>query len=146
MNNHEHRLLSRLIRRTGTILLAAVTSVHADESIRFNVVKDDATERHISIIPGAGYTENGVLKHSHNPNSIVYQYARMLERLRRESREISAADEVMDTGSQALDPRMGTPAEENPERVFATDRERKTVLKELIELEKRSGKVLPPTD
>lgn len=148
MNNHEQRLLSRLIRGTGTVvLLAAVTSVHAEESIRFNVVKDDATERHISIVPETGYTENGVLKNSHNPNSIVYQHARMLERLRRESREISAAEEIADADPAVIDPLAGTPVEEKkPDPVFSAGRERKTVLEELIELEKRSGRALPPAD
>ena len=79
------------IRLIGVFCSVVVLNppVLADEELRFAVVDEIGQQRHISIIPKAGYDQDGNVRDSHNPNSIVYQHARMLKALQTENLEIN---------------------------------------------------------
>ena len=77
-----------VITVTIAILISSAANVCANDVIRFDVVENNGGKRHISIIPKSGYDENGEIKDSYNPNSIVFQHARMVQELLKENREI----------------------------------------------------------
>lgn len=124
--------------------MVCMSAPHASEDIRFDVFKDSSGKRHISIIPKQGYDQRGNIKEAYNPNSIVHQHAELVRKLKKENLEIllqPQEDEVEISGiSDESSPESDTPATGN---IFYSAADNKTVLEELIELEKRAGRTAP---
>ena len=71
-------------------LLAASTLVifSMDANAEFFVWRGADAHRQISNVPARGFTADGEIRRSYNPNSIVYQHARMIDALVVREKEI----------------------------------------------------------
>lgn len=134
----------RLLFIAGTLFLCN-EAVVAEEKIQFNVVRDGKQERHISMIPEAGYTRDGRIRESYNPNSIVHQYDQMLRNLRQEYRELSMTSDSESAPEVERPEPISVRAKQAaaPAGNIFKNRSEKTDLEVLIELEKRAGRKKP---
>ncbi len=129
---------------TGLVCLLLTNTGNAQDKIRFDVIEGGAGKRHVTIIPAGGYDGQGRIKDSHNPNSIVYQHAQMIRDLQRESLEINRQAEA-----EAVTAALQAQAEADqdsasPARLPMPGTEGKTMIEQLVELDKRGGKASAP--
>ena len=129
-----------------TTFLATAAGGFAKEDIHFNVIKEDNGQRHISIIPESGYAKDGEILESYDPNSIVYQHARMLEDLRMEHIELTRrSNDDSATAGKTVMPRDNSSPQSSSGNMISDPAPDtgKTDLEKLIELEKRGGRTAP---
>ena len=128
--------------RIGEIIVGLITLVLITVSLtaspaanaEFYVRKDDLGRSHISNLPPRSFANNGKIRRAYDPNSIVYQHARMREALAEQSAAlVHARDEER---LNSID-RGYLPSAPPPRRA---PREGTMNLNELIELEKRGGR------
>ncbi len=118
-----------------TLLLVVLLTGPAAANAEFYAWTDRDQERHISNIPAQGFTADGQLKNSHNPQAIDFQYQHMLEALRNES-------EAIEQELQQENERKNELPAVSKKRVVrvGVPKEGMMNLRELIDLEKRSGR------
>lgn len=114
-------------------VIVAVGSISCpDACAEFYVWRDAMGHKRISNLPPQGFASNGDLRSAHDPNSIVYQHARMLEILNSQREAIARERE---RGGSDIDELAGrAPAVRNMPREGIMN------LDELIALEKRGGR------
>ncbi len=133
-----------LLTFLSCLFYSSIISAADTEDLHFHVVKKHGDSRHISMIPSRGYLANGKVRNNYDPNSVVYQQRILLKYLEEEQTELDRlADEAFrdklqvqqDTDSflERIIPRTNTDIIRSPGK--------NGLLEDLIELEKRGGKV-----
>lgn len=117
------------------LLILAALTLSSGTQAEFYAWTDKDQERHVSNIPAAGFTEDGKLKNTYNPHAIDYQYRKMLQRLRKDSEAIE--QEAMEESMSEIEWPVVT---QKPAPKVAAPKEGMLNLRELIDLEKRSGR------
>lgn len=115
------------------IIITGCTLVH-DAVAEFYVWNDDQGRKHVSNIPARGFAGVGNIRSAYDPNSIVYQHARMLDTLAEQSAAIAHKREAERRRTE-LERREGQTGVNRH-----TPREGIMSLDELIALEKRGGR------
>ena len=112
------------------VLLSAAFGAAAD----FQVFTDQHGKRHVSNIAPEGFAADGSIKPAYDPNSVVYQYPLMLQRLHqmRFDSEQRAREEAGLDESDVIKAASRTRGKGPKEGVLG--------LQGLIELEKRGGR------
>ncbi len=109
-------------------------------SAEFYARRDHLGRTHLSNLPPRSFDHNGEIRRAYDPNSIVYQHAKMLEALADQSAEIAQAQEQeareIENKAAVLGALKAPPARGLP-------REGNMNLDELIALEKRGGRWQP---
>lgn len=134
-NNARVRVVRGHVGWLSVLILATAGVVHSPiTAAEFYVRNDHLGRKHVSNLSPHGFTRNGEIRSAYDPNSIVYQHAKMLETLAAESAALAQAREQQAHDSDnkiiALQPR---PTRRAP-------REGAMNLDELIDLEKRGGR------
>ncbi len=132
-------------------ILSSITQAADTEILHFHVVKDSPKGKLVSNIPKSGYKHNGSVKHSHNPNSIVYQQKELMKRLQAEQEQMDYEAEMelqeeMDKQQQGeeSDSLLGRMFVQ-PDRDIIRESSGKGILEDLIRLEKRGGRAAATT-
>ena len=116
------------------VLMTVSLTASLDASAEFFVTKDDQGRRHISNLPPHSFANNGKIRSTYDPNSIVYQHAKMREELAEQS---AALVHARDQDRLGINNPQFLPSAPSPRRA---PREGTMNLDELIELEKRGGR------
>jgi hypothetical protein len=107
----------------------------ADARAEFFVWYDDEGHKHVSNVAAQGFTGDGDVRGAYDPRSIVYQHARMLDKLTQQGREIA-----FERDNERRRSEVELPAERKS-MVRAASGGRMLNLDELIALEKRGGRL-----
>lgn len=133
-----------------TVFLSSHCPASDDSALQFHVVSPDGKGRIAANIAPEGIRQDGTIISDHHPNSIIYQHRKMMQELAQEDAalklELEEETEQM-TGSPGFfnESRslLNSGQKNVPGNIFLNNRASKTVLQELIELEKRAGRVKP---
>ena len=115
-------------------VIAVLCTLGSHAGAEFYVFYDDEGHKHVSSIPAHGFASNGDIKRAYDPNSIVYQYARMREILAEQGVEITHKREDEQPVAEFSRQTQQTPVVRHAPRDGIMN------LDELIALEKRGGK------
>ena len=128
-----------------TVLYATNCFAADTDTLHFHVVKNSADKKHVSMIPASGYTKNGKIIERYNPNSIIYQQNELIKKLNQEQTELDRLAELELQKEQEKE--SGTSIINNlfskPNTDIIRNSTNRGVLEDLIELEKRAGRVKP---
>ncbi len=130
----EWRIGETIVGLITLVLMTLSLTASLDASAEFFVTKDDQGRRHISNLPPNGFANNGKIRPTYDPNSIVYQHAKMREELAEQS---AALVHARDQERLGINNPQYLPSAPPPARA---PREGTMNLDELIELEKRGGR------
>lgn len=131
-----NKLWWRIVRPGAAVILTVGCALAGDVGAEFYSWHDDQGRKHVSNIPAHGFTGDGDIAGAYDPNSIVYQYARMLDTLAAQGSAIADVRERKRRGSEITRRGRQTPV------VGHAPREGMMNLDELIALEKRGGSSL----
>jgi hypothetical protein len=120
--------------RPYAAVLIAIAWIFADgASAEFHVWRDDQGGKHISNVPAQGFIGDGDIRSTYDPNSIVYQHARLLDTLAAQGEAIARRHEQERRGFEIEQRPRQTPVDRSAPREGVMN------LDELIALEKRGG-------
>jgi hypothetical protein len=120
------------------LVIATATLLHSPYAVaEFYARQDHLGRKHLSNLPPSGFNRNGEIRQAYNPNSIVYQHAKMLEALAVENATITEASEL--EAREADNRRISLQARQSP-TARRGPREGNMNLEELIALDKRGGR------
>ena len=133
---------------TLPMLVQADSTTDPASDLRFYII-DEGGKRHISMIPSAGYDQSGQIRARANPNSIMYQHNQLLEQLKQEQAELEWQAEqdalkAIEAEQKLMEQQQENEAglSSNPVGNVYLGRGSGPLLEQLIELEKRGGRII----